>query len=112
MQTNKTTSMTTTNKTTPTTKTTKCTAPVRYKFTKIKQPTVVSRKVCGVSTRGIKLENNLYYFVSDLVEGFGRGFLKSLESSIIKMRIKDKNNSQTRRLVKATDLPKKMSVRS
>jgi hypothetical protein len=53
--------------------------------------------------RCVNLERRNHYFVSDLVEAYGSGFLKKLSNPPVIKRIKDGNNSQSRRLVSSTD---------
>ena len=53
--------------------------------------------------RCVNLDRRKYYFVSDLVYAYGSGFLKGLSNPPVIQRIKDGNNSQSRRLVSSTD---------
>jgi hypothetical protein len=53
--------------------------------------------------RYVKINERKHYFVSDLVMKHGRGFVDLLEKSPMKLRIKDNNNSQERRLVSAAE---------
>jgi hypothetical protein len=57
----------------------------------------------GLPVRYVRLNNSKHYFVSDLVDHWGRGFVDSMKT-IIKLRIKHNNNSQERRLVSASEL--------
>jgi hypothetical protein len=57
----------------------------------------------GLPVRYVRLNNSKHYFVSDLVDHWGRGFVDSVKN-IIKLRIKHNNNSQERRLVSASEL--------
>lgn len=54
------------------------------------------------SLRYTKLNNAKFFFVSDLVGQNGRAFVDRVQDEFITMRIKDNNNSQTRRLLAAT----------
>jgi hypothetical protein len=53
--------------------------------------------------RYVKIADIKHYFVSDLVVRNGRGFVDRLKKKPMKLRIKDNNNSQERRLVSATE---------
>lgn len=57
----------------------------------------------GMPVRYVRLNNSKHYFVSDLVDHWGRGFVDSVKK-ILKLRIKHNNNSQERRLVSASEL--------
>jgi hypothetical protein len=57
----------------------------------------------GTVARYVRLNNSKHYFISDLVGHWGRGFVDSVKN-IIKLRIKHNNNSQERRLVRASEL--------
>jgi hypothetical protein len=52
--------------------------------------------------RYVKIDNCKHYFVSDLVMKHGRVFVDLLKKPM-KLRIKDNNNSQERRLVSASE---------
>lgn len=83
--------------------------------------TSVKNKKCGITCRAnvnyskspkvykqgnlryVKINDRKHYFVSDLVAKHGRGFVNLMENEPLKLRIKDNNNSQERRLVSATE---------
>jgi hypothetical protein len=53
--------------------------------------------------RSVNLERRKHYFVSDLVKTYGSGFLNLLSTPPVVQRIKDGNNSQSRRLISSTE---------
>jgi hypothetical protein len=60
-------------------------------------------KIEGLECRWVKLNNKKTYFVSDLVQVYGKGFVSRLDNTPKKMRIAHEGNSQTRLMVAATD---------
>ena len=57
----------------------------------------------GLPVRYVRPNNSKHYFVSVLIDQWGRGFVDSVKN-ILKLRIKHNNNSQERRLVSASEL--------
>lgn len=64
----------------------------------------------GYSIRCVSVGNRKMYFVSDLVEIYGRGFIDKLANKPSTMRIKVGDNSQTRRLVSYKDFMKALKA--
>ena len=67
-------------------------------------PSGFGDKLTVGDVRWIKVASKKAYFVSDLVNAYGRGFVDRLPKAPAKMRIKHNNNSQQRRIVCAASL--------
>lgn len=68
-----------------------------------KTTSITHNTIKGVSVRSINLAKRKYYFVSDLIKVYGRGFVSKLSSEPLVRRVKDGSSNQERKLVNATD---------